>query len=314
MKRIFMQELNAYLVDHPNDEIVKKMPIRADKRFPDNVRSGEIRLFADVYPPRSGLFYKRLPDGDWLVIPLSEMSFTVPASNQEALVGDKVYQFWNELRLPDFYARRSYLEGRLSEEESKAVGAVLRHLRLGEDMPKGMSVAFGEPITNVRDKRRLYFKKFLLTKDDFTVYLIWRIPPIPKEVEEAIPMPLAAADGSDSPVFVVCRKGDPMKHGAFSDDYRTCRLAMPFSSFGAGQKPKVLKFKEIENIPGDWNVSDVAFVSIHERTTRKQIGSGHFDIAKREIIIDDFSGLEALPSPVKSTADIVLVVVNPERA
>ena len=314
MKRIFMQELNAYFADHPNDEIVEKMPIRVDKRFPNNVRPGEIRLFADVYPPRSGLFHKRLSDGDWLVIPLSEKSFTVPASNQEALVGDKVYQFWNELRLPDSYAKRSYLEGRLSDEESKAVGAVLRHLRLGEAMPKGLLVAFGEPITNVHDKRMPYFRKFMLTKDDFTPNLIWRVPSIPEVVVKRLPMALAAADGSDSPVFVVCRKGDPKKRGMFSDDYRTCRLAMPFSSFGAGQKPKVLKFKEVENIPLDWNVADMAFVSVHERTTRKQIGSGHFDIAKREIIIDDFSGLEALSSPVKSTADIVLVVVNPERA
>ena len=314
MKRIFIQELKAYLADHPSDEVVEKLPIRADKRFTDNIRSGEIRLFADVYPPRSGLFYKRLPDGDWLVIPLSEMSFTVPASNQEALVGDKIYQFWNELRLPDFYARRSYLEGKISEEESNAVGAVLRHLRLGEAMPKGMPVAFGEPITNVRDKRRLYFKKFSLTKDDFTPYLIWRIPSIPEIVVKRLPTALAAADGSDSSVFVVCRKGDPMKRGTFSDDYMTCRLAMPFSSFGAGRKPKVLKFKEVDNIPEDWNVADMAFVSIYERATRKQIGSGHFDIAKGEIIIDDFAGLEALSSPVKSTADIVLVVVNPERA
>ena len=172
MKRIFMQELKAYLADHPDNVSIEQLPIRADKRFTDNVRPGEIRLFADVYPPRSGLFHKRLPDGDWLVIPLSEKSFTVPASNNEALVGDKVYQFWNELRLPDLFARRSYFEGRISEDESNAVGAVLRHLHFGEAMPKGLPVVFGEPIANQRDKRMLYFKKFLLTMDDFTLNLI----------------------------------------------------------------------------------------------------------------------------------------------
>ena len=45
MKRIFIQELKAYLADHPSDEVVEKLPIRADKRFIDNIRSGEIRLF-----------------------------------------------------------------------------------------------------------------------------------------------------------------------------------------------------------------------------------------------------------------------------
>ena len=313
MKRIFMQELKAYLADHAEHSVAEKLPIRIDKRFPGNVQPGEIRLFADVYPPRSGLFHKRLPDGDWLVIPLSEPSFTVPASNQEALIGDKIYQFWNELRLPDFNAKRSYLEGRITEEDSKIVGMVLRHLHLGDTMPPGLPVAFGEPITRKNDKRVVYFKKFLLSETDFTLNLIWRIPDIPKKVIDELPERKAAADGTDSPVFVVCRKGDPDKQGMYSDDYGECRLALPFSSFGAGLKPKKLKFKEVGDFPENWNVVDGAFVSIHERATRKQIGSGHLDLAKQEILIDDFTGLEALDAPVKSTADLVLVVVSPKN-
>ena len=81
MSNMFLKELKAYLADHPEDEVVEKLPIRADARFPGKVKAGEIRLFADVYPPRSGLFYRRLPTGEWIVIPLSDRSFTIPASN-----------------------------------------------------------------------------------------------------------------------------------------------------------------------------------------------------------------------------------------
>ena len=312
MKKIFMREFNAYLADHPEDEAVENYPIRIDKKFSDAVQPGEIRLFADVCPPRSGLFYKCLSNGEWLVIPLSEPSFTVPASNQEALIGDNVYQFWNEIRLPDFLARRSYFEGRLTDEEIIAVRAVLLHLHIGVPMPKGLPVAFGEPVIKKNDKRLSYFRRFQLTQADFDLNLIWRVQPISKKITDGLPLALAAADGSDSPVFIIYREGEPDRRGTFSEDYRTCRLAIPFASFGAGLKPKVLKFKEVGALPEDWNVTEGAFVSIHERTTRKQIGSGRIDLTKNEIVINDFTGSEKLATPVKSTADIVLVIVNPK--
>lgn len=312
MKKIFMHEFNAYLADHPEDEVGERLPIRVDKKFSDNVMPGEIRLFADVYPPRSGLFYKHFPNGEWLVIPLSEPSFTVPASNQEALIGSIVYQFWNEIRLSNFQARRSYLERKITDDEIKVVRAVLLHLHLGVPMPANLPVAFGEAITQKNDKRRPYFTRFRLTQDDFSLNLIWHVHDIPKKVVDCLPVALAAADGSDSPVFIVCRKGDSVKRGGFCNDYGTCRLAFPFTSFGAGLQPKILKFREIGNLPDDWNIRDGAFVSIHERTTRKQIGSGRIDLTKSEIIIDDFTGLEALSSPVISTADLVLVIIRPK--
>ena len=168
MKRIFLEELKMYLADHPlGEEIEKLPPILADKKFIEEVTPGDIRLFADVFPPRSGLFYKKHPSGLWIVIPLPDRSFTVPASTEEALVGDKVYQFWNEILLPDSIARRSYFEAHLSNEELSAIGAVLCHLRAGYPIPKNLPIAFGEPITRPDDPRLDYFKVFRLKLSDF---------------------------------------------------------------------------------------------------------------------------------------------------
>ena len=313
MNQIFLEELKMYLADHPIGEKIERLPIRADKRFHDNVEPGDLRLFADVFPPRSGLFYKRHPSGLWIVIPLSDRSFTVPASNEEALVGERVYQFWNELALPDRYAVRSYFMAHLPNVEMSAIGAVLCHLRVGEPMPKGLQVAFGGPITKPDDPRLEYFKAFRLRLSDFTPALNFRVCRIqvPAKVVERLPKLKTAADVySDSPVFVVCRKGAPGKRGTFSDDYRTCRLAIPFERFGAGLEPKVLTFKGLSDLPGEWNIVDGAFVSIHEKKSRKQIGFGRFDLGGNKIVIDDFSGLETLSNPIESTSDIVLVVTT----
>ena len=66
-------------------------------------------------------------------------------------------------------------------------------------------------------------------------------------------------------------------------------------------------------MPEEWNVEDGAFVSIHERMTRKQIGTGRISLADKEILIDDFSGLDALSKPIESTAELVLVVTSPGK-
>lgn len=314
MSKMFLEELKAYRADHPEDEVVEKLPIRADARFLGKVKAGEIRLFADVYPPRSGLFYKQLPTGEWIVIPLSDRSFTVPASNQEVLLGDKVYQFWNEITLSAFCAQRSYLEGRLTAEELAAIDAVYEHLHIGVPIPRGLSVIFGKPMKRKNDSRLPYFHAFRLSHRDFTLNLIWRVTDMPKKVVSALPAAMAAAGGGDdAPVFIVCRKGLPERRGIYSDDYCECRLALPFTSFGGSVKPKVLKFREIGKLPEEWNVEDGAFVSIHERMTRKQIGTGRISLADNEILIDDFSGLNALSKPIESTAELVLVVTTPGK-
>ena len=319
MKEVFLKELKLYLADHPERECVRKMPVRSGRWFPGKVKQGEIRLFADVYPPRSALFYKRQKDGRWIVIPLSDKSFTVPASNREALIVDRVYQFWNEIVLPASLAARSYLECVISVDEYKAVDAAYEHLSYGVPIPKGMPIAFGEPVLRKNDRRKRYFRRFQLKNHDFTYNPVlnapWIVSDLPRSVILALPGRLAAADqDNNTPVFIVNRKGSPKERGIYSDDYRECQFVFPFTSFGCGIKPKTLKFKNIEPLPEKWGVSEGAFVSIHERQTRRQIGTGRISLSKNEIIIDDFSGLESLSAPIRSTADIVLVVSNPEKS
>ena len=315
MKNIFLEELKMYLADHPFGEKVENLPVRADKKFTEEVEPGDIRLFADVFPPRSGLFYKKHPSGLWIVIPLSDRSFTVPASNEEALVGDNVYQFWNEILLPDSTARRSYFETHLSDEELSAIGAVLCHFRAGDTLPEGLPVAFGEPMTKPDDPRLKYFKAFRLKLPDFIVDKQEKHHPsgriiIPWRIIRSLPPRLAAAGGeNESPSFMLCCKEAPKKKSDYSEEYMECHLAMPFCSLMPDCNPRVLTFRYDGALPADWIVDGIAPVTVHDRKTRKQIGRGHIDVAKREIFIDDFSGLETLTAPIKSAAELVIVIM-----
>ena len=319
MKRIFLEELKMYFADHPLGEKVAILPVRADKKFTEEVESGDIRLFADVFPPRSGLFYKKHPSGLWIVIPLSDRSFTVPASNEEALVGDNVYQFWNEILLPDSTARRSYFETHLSNEVLSAIGAVLCHLRAGYPIPKNLPIAFGEPLTRPDDPRLEYFKVFRLKLSDFLVakqadentHPARRgIIIIPWPIIRSLPQLQAAAGGeNESPSFMLYSKEAPKKKCDYSEEYMECHLAMPFCSLMPNCNPGVLTFRYDGALPTEWLVDGTAPVTVHDRKTRKQIGSGHIDVAKREIFIDDFSGLETLTAPIKSAAELVIVIM-----
>ena len=335
MERIFLEELKMYFADHPLGEKVANLPVRANKKFTEEVESGDIRLFADVFPPRSGLFYKKHPSGMWIVIPLSDRSFTVPASNEEALVGDNVYQFWNEILLPDSTARRSYFETHLSNKELSAIGAVLCHLRVGYPIPENLPIAFGEPITRPDDPRLEYFKVFHLKLSDFPAAKQERPPCrrpskptrrtgnhrpgkfrpgirilIPRSVIGSLPQRLAAAGGkNESPSFMLCCKEAPKKKSDFCEEYMECHLAMPFCSLMPGCNPGVLAFRYDGALPAEWIVDGPAPVTVHDRKTRKQIGSGRIDVAKREIIIDDFSGLKTLTAPIKSAAELVIVIM-----
>ena len=340
MKRIFLEELKMYFADHPLGEKVENLPVRADKKFTEEVEPGDIRLFADVFPPRSGLFYKKHSSEMWIVIPLSDRSFTVPASNEEALVEDKVYQFWNEIALPDSIARRSYFETHLSDEEMSAIGAVLCHLRAGYPIPKNLPIAFGEPLTRPDDPRWEYFKAFRLKPSDFPVAQqtdekphsskssktkrLSHVHPvgrtgrrpdarriiIPWRIIRSLPQRLAAAGGeNESPSFMLCCKEAPKKKREFSEEYMECNLAIPFCSLMPDCDPGVLTFKYDGALPSDWVVDGKAQVTIHERKTRKKIGSGRIDVAKHEIVIDDFSDLKSLAVPIKSAADLVIVIM-----
>lgn len=335
MKRIFLEELNMYHADHPIGEKTEKLPIRADRRFTEKVSPGDIRLFADVFPPRSGLFYKKHPSGMWIVIPLSSRSFTVPASNEEALVGDNVYQFWNEIALPDSIAKRSYFEVHLSNEELSAIGAVLCHLRAGYPIPKNLPIAFGEPITRLDDPRLKYFEVFRLKRSDFpadeqkrhrrkpseTTRSIdtrrsvmrpscGRRVIIPWRIIRSLPLLQAAAGGeNESPSFVLCCKETPKKKSDFCEEYMECNLAVPFCSLMPDCNPGTLMFRYDGALPAEWIIDGTAQVTAHDRKTRKQIGTGHIDVAKHEIVIDNFSGLKSLTAPIKSAAELVIVIV-----
>ena len=320
MKKIFMQELAAYTADHPEDEFGEELPIRADVKFSGKVEPGEIRLFADVTPPRSGLFYKCRDGKVWIVIPLSDKSFTVPASNQEALVCDHVYQFWNELSLPDSKAKRSYFEETASKEEMKCVEAVLRHLRAGDPMPDGLPIAFGEPITRPDDPRLKYFSMFKLGIKDFECKERFEIIDLSQQIldevskKEGDSYGLAAATGEDPATLVLCRRGAPIQKGEYSEEYVNCNIASKYIKLVPGDNHKVLKFKYEGELPKGWKVGDEVLVSIHERTSRKQIGTGRFDASGKAIIIDDFSGLDSLDAPILSTAGLVIVLTIPKEA
>ena len=105
MNKTFAEEWKLYKEDGSRPEFRGEAP-RGEAEFDAPVKSGEIRIFADMARPFVGLVAEDRVNAGFFIIPVSP--FTVPASSREALEGERVYQLWNACTAARSFVARSW--------------------------------------------------------------------------------------------------------------------------------------------------------------------------------------------------------------
>ncbi len=123
------------------------------------LKEGEIRIFADVPEPLVALLLKRRARGDWLLVPVSP--FTVPATEQEIILGERVYQIWNAFTASHRFTSRSWLVDTPPAEDSSAVWEALEAMWRGDAVPEELAHLVGEAIHSASDPRLDYERAYI---------------------------------------------------------------------------------------------------------------------------------------------------------
>ena len=89
MNDIFKKEWELYRQNEWNKAFVAERPKEKGK-FEEDVKPGEIRIFADMPRPFVALVAESRGAAGWLIVP--DSPFTVPASGRKLHVGERVFQ------------------------------------------------------------------------------------------------------------------------------------------------------------------------------------------------------------------------------
>ena len=260
---------------------------RGDGDFDAPLNTGELRLFAQGDNDLVGLLYKRLDDG-WIIVPTSV--FTVPATEQEILIGKRVYQLWNSFTASDEFTRQSWLVDTIPVADMKDLCEALLHVMVGDSIRADLLECMGLPITFIEDSRLEYERTFaagimfqsIQAEEKERVKIgVLDLPMdfFKRMVAEDAPPRLAAATDSDSSFMLVL-------DGNSEEDIRKtcveCDLLTTFRSINPDDAPYVYVFKpksEIKGIRGD------ILVQARNRDTLEIVGNGVLEVNSGEIVI-----------------------------
>ena len=134
------------------------VPKPGEGEFDGDVKVGEIRIFADTELPVVGLVLADWKSSGWLIVPVSP--FSVPATEQEILIGERVYQLWNVFSAPADFVSKSWVVGTIAAVDMKHVAEAAQSVLSGKQMPEGLSAFAGLPITTADDPRLEYEVRF----------------------------------------------------------------------------------------------------------------------------------------------------------
>ena len=126
--------------------------------FDSDVKPGEVRVFADDRRLLTGLVLVSQEESGWLVVPVSE--FTVPATEQEILIGERVYQLWNAFTASADYVSRSWTVEAVPSEDVGHVAAAMANVLAGDALPGDLTSLVGCPIVRTDDPRLDYEREF----------------------------------------------------------------------------------------------------------------------------------------------------------
>ena len=155
---VFFKEWQLFL--NKSDELHQSDKIIASREAPFDVpvKAGEIRVFAQTEDPMVGLVLTDVTSEDYLVVPIS--SFTVPATEQELLIGKRVYQLWNTITAPNTFVSKSWIVDTLSPEDVKDIARAVSAVLSRKALPPDLTKLTGLPIVKMNDPRLDYEKRF----------------------------------------------------------------------------------------------------------------------------------------------------------
>ena len=273
------------------------------------LKAGELRLFARGENGFVGLLYKKLDDG-WIVIPTSD--FTVPATEQEILIGKRVYQLWNSFTASDEFAGHSWLVDTVSGTDMKDLCEALLHVMVGDSIRADLNECMGLPITSIEDPRLEYERTFATglmyslacdEESDRIKVGVFDLPvdyikKIKKIIEEKIHRGMAAATDDDRS-FMLLLKEAPSEESV-RNSYVECGLPDGFTSINPNDDPCVLVFKP-KNLPEEWNGTDVSVQAMNIQTL-EVVAEGGTEIRRNEIVIK-----------MKTKSDIKSAIEKPDQ-
>lgn len=275
------------------------------------LKAGELRLFARGDNGFVGLLYKKLDDG-WIVIPTSD--FTVPATEQEILIGKRVYQLWNSFTASDEFAGHSWLVDTVSGKDMKDLCEALLHVMVGDTIRADLNECMGLPITSIEDPRLEYERTFAtglafqsIQSEERERVMIGALD-LPMDffkrmVAEDVPYRLAAATDSDSSFML-------MLDGSSEADIRRtcveCDLITTFRSINPDDDPYVYVFKPKSEIKG---IHSDILVQARNRDTLEIVGNGVLEANSGEIVIQTTGKVK---TSIDRPEQLVLVMAHKE--
>ena len=129
MNDIFKQEWELYLKAGKRPFFHGLKGQKGGHGFDTPVRTGEIRLFADMNRPFPALVIEARGQAGYRIVPISP--FTVPASSREMLVGERVFQLWNACTAAKSFTERSWLVATLEPADVAEIAAAVANVPPG---------------------------------------------------------------------------------------------------------------------------------------------------------------------------------------
>lgn len=278
--------------------------------FDAPVMAGELRIFADCERQLVGLLYKHIDDA-WVIIPVSE--FTVPATEQEVLIGKRVYQLWNSFTAQEDFVERSWFVDDVALPDLRDLNAMLLHVMVGDPISNELANCTGLPITSLEDPRLAYEREFVIPEinnealqkkamksadaglTDFAKNRIWATYGLDE-------YRLAAATQELTPAITLI-----VDHESWKGE---CRLVSQFAGFDAGDKPKRIKFV----IDDPWFNGKLTQgsipVNVYKRSTKELVGTGMVMSEDGENIARVQIGNVEVPVSVEDASDLVLILAR----
>ena len=305
----FLKEWEIYNGDR-NGETSNSEPLTTGE-FDLPLKAGELRLFGESERPLVGLLYKKVESG-WIVLPTS--CFSVPATEQEIIIGNRVYQLWNLFSASDKFAEKSWLVDTVSDADRKDLCEALLHVMVGDPIREDLHDCMGVPISSIEDPRLVYEREFatgvmlqsIQSEESGNVKVGVLDLPLDffkRMVAEEVPYRLAAATDSDSSFMLVL-------DGNSEEDIRKtcveCDLVTIFRSINPDDDPYVYVFKPKTGIKG---INGDVVVQARNRDTLEIVGDGVFEADSGEIVIKTTGKVK---SAIDKPEQLVLVMVHME--
>lgn len=313
MKDAFLNEWGMYVQDFPVPGNVYKYVKAEGYVGPNDVRSGQIRLLADIEPQLMVYVHRKRHGGfSWEAIPLSPFHF--PATSGEALIGRRVYQFWNMQEISAYVIGRSFAVEDVPIEERRELHQMIRHIEVGDPLPEYLKVALGAPVRDGKDKRLRYLADFSIDASTFRCNVKGQSftslsPRVIEQAFDGYEFAAAAAGVENDYTTAVVADRFPRNAKDFKNRYVECELKSQFLSLLPGERgERPLVYTWEGDAPKAWRNSPVA---AYVAKTGEMLGVGFMDIEAKRIVINDFSVSDGVSVAIEKASELRLILVQP---